>query len=87
MKWRSRPKYLRDEDSVRMLDLITADRTISFAYCYDNFSKASVGFGMCLAKTNSLFNESYATFLAGRENVANARIAEVTEAFRKAVGK
>ena len=80
-------KYLRDEDSVRMLDLITAARTISFAYCYDNYSKASVGFGMCLSKTNSLFSESYATFFAGRENLANERIQVVMEAFKKAVEK
>ncbi len=73
-------KYLRDESSVKMLDLITDSRTISFSYCYDDFSKFSVGFGMCLAKS-SLHSESYSTFYASRETLVTERLNEITEAF------
>ncbi|MBQ8508550.1 MAG: hypothetical protein IJ493_01445 [Clostridia bacterium] len=73
-------KYLRDEESVAMLDIITASRTISFSYCYDNYENG-LGFGNAWAK--DAFYESYATFYATRENGAKARIAAVVEAFTK----
>ena len=71
-------KYLRDEDSTKMLDLITKARTISFSYCYDNYT-AGLGFGNCF---QSDYADSFATFYAGRENLVKARIEEVTEAFK-----
>jgi len=76
-------KYLRDEDSVKMLDLVTENRTISFSYCYDNYSNASLDFGMALAQETNMHSESYSTFYASRENLALARIGEVAEAFAK----
>jgi len=77
-------KYLRDENSVKMLDLVTANRTISFSYCYDDYSKASVDFGMALAQGSDRHTESYATFYASRENIVNERLKVITEAFAKA---
>jgi len=77
-------KYLRDEASVHMLDIITESRTISFSYCYDNFTKGSMDFGMALSLTNPLYSESYSTFYASRESMVKERINEVVEAFNKA---
>lgn len=77
-------KYLRDEDSVKMLDLVTANRTISFSYCYDAFSKYSVDFGMSLAQGSDRHSESYSSFYASRENLVLERLNEITEAFAKA---
>lgn len=71
-------KYLRDEDSNKMLDLITNARTISFSYCYDKWD-AGLGFGNCFGSSSS---KSFATFYAGRENLVKERIEEVTEAFK-----
>lgn len=71
-------KYLRDEDSNKMLDLITNARTISFSYCYDKWD-AGLGFGNCFGSSSA---KSFATFYAGRENLVKERIEEVTEAFK-----
>ena len=71
-------KYLRDDESVKMLDLITASRTISFSYMYDNYGKAGLGFGNCFT---SAYKDSYATFYAAQENSVKARVADVVKAF------
>lgn len=71
-------KYLRDEESVQMLDLITASRTISFSYMYDNYGKSGLGFGNCFT---SSYKDSYATFYAAQENAVKSRIADVLKAF------
>jgi len=73
-------KYLRDDTSIKMLDLITDARTISFSYCYDNWD-AGLGFGNCF---QSDYASSFATFYAGREAIVAARLKEVTEAFADA---
>jgi hypothetical protein len=73
-------KYLRDEDSVKMLDLITALRTISFSYCYDNWT-AGLGFGNCFQSGTN--KENYTNFYTERENLVLARINEVAEEFKK----
>lgn len=70
-------KYLRDEDSTKMLDLITSSRTISFSYVYDNW-ECGLGFGNCFT---SEYKDSFATFYASRENMVKERIKVVTEAF------
>lgn len=71
-------KYLRDEESVKMLDLITASRTISFSYMYDDYGAAGLGFGNCFT---SQYKDSYATFYAAQENSVKARVANVIKAF------
>jgi hypothetical protein len=73
-------KYLRDDTSIKMLDLITDARTISFSYCYDNWD-AGLGFGNCF---QSDYASSFATFYAGREAIVAARLKEVAKAFADA---
>lgn len=70
-------KYLRDEDSVKMLDLVTECRTISFSYCYDNWT-AGVGFGNCFQSDNK---DNYTSFFESRKALLDARIAEVEKVF------
>ena len=70
-------KYMRDETSVEILDIITENRTISFSYCYDNWD-AGLGFGNCF---QSEFKDSFSTFYAARENIVKSRIQKVVEAF------
>lgn len=70
-------KYLRDEDSVAMLDLVTSCRTISFSYCYDNWN-AGVGFGNCFGTDKK---DNYTSFVASREALINERLNAVAEVF------
>jgi len=70
-------KYLQDEESTRILDLITANRTISFSYCHDNYAEACLGFGMAFSGNF----ESFSTYYASMESKVLARIALVEQAF------
>lgn len=74
-------KYLRDEESVRILDIITENRTISFSYCYDGFS-CGLGFGNAFGAGQM----DYASFYAAKEASVLKRIAKVAEAFTTDVG-
>ena len=70
-------KYLQDEESTKILDLITENRTISFSYLHDNFNEACLGFG--IAFNNGY--ENFSTFYASMESQVRARIALVEKAF------
>jgi len=73
-------KYLHDDESVRILDIIVNSRNISFAYVYDNWQ----GYGHML---NDLFNKNptkdFASFYEKRLGSAQRRIDLINKSFEE----
>lgn len=73
-------KYLQDEESVKVLDLINDCRTISFAYIYDNWEGfAHMGNDLFGAKPTRDFASYYEKRLKSAEKRVNAIIKGFTE--------
>jgi hypothetical protein len=71
-------KYLQDEESVKVLDLINDCRTISFAYVYDNWE----GFGhMCGPLFGDKPIRDFVSFYETREKSAQKRINAIIKGF------
>lgn len=71
-------KYLHDDESVRILDLITNARTVSFAYVYDNWQ----GFGHLFSQIFSgKPNKDFTSFYEKRVTGAQKRIDAIAAGF------
>lgn len=71
-------KYLQDEESVKVLDLINDCRTISFAYVYDNWE----GFGhMCGQLFGTNPTREFTSFYEKRMASSDKRIATIVKGF------
>ena len=71
-------KGTRDENSIEMLDIITAGRVVDFGFVYDNWKGFSFALTDLLKKSNK---KDFASYYASKEKSVTKHYAEVYETF------